>query len=164
VRSLFFLKFNKLLAFDTYRLINEVFLLGDDIDRQIFSKFALTVRQYHLLNWLAIRGECSLTELADLLLCDKSNVTGIVRRLSAAGYIEKVETTDRRFTKVRLTGSGRSVYEEAYMALNRSIKERFNDVHDPEHQELQRLLAQMYERLQSHIASSEYPRRRASAL
>lgn len=152
------------MAFNTYRLINEVFLLGDDIDRQIFSQFALTVRQYHLLNWLAQKGECSLTELADLLLCDKSNVTGIVRRLSAAGYIEKVQTTDRRFTKVRLTDTGRAIYDRACSALDTSIAERFATVSDGEHEEFQQLLIEMHTRLRTHIAQAHYPRRRASAL
>jgi DNA-binding MarR family transcriptional regulator len=141
----------KRLSAETYRLINEVFLLGDDIDRQLFSRFALTVRQYHLLNWLDKRGQASLTELANLLLCDKSNVTGIVRRLKAACLIEELPKSDRRFTTVRLTESGRDVHHKATEVLQHSIDRRFERVHDGEHEQLQALLVEMHRYLQGYL-------------
>jgi DNA-binding MarR family transcriptional regulator len=140
-----------ILALDTYRIINEVFLLGDDIDRQLFSYFSLTVRQYHLLNWLSIRGECGLSELADLLLCDKSNVTGMVRRLTSANLIERVPNPDKRFTKIRLTPHGQSVHDQAEKALTDSIAARFEHVPETEHLELQGLLQHMHQRLHLHL-------------
>jgi DNA-binding MarR family transcriptional regulator len=140
---------------DTYRLINEVFLLGDDIDRQLFSRFSLTVRQYHLLNWLEVRGQASLSQLANLLLCDKSNVTGIVRRLRAAGLIEDVPTTDRRFTTVRLTEAGREVHCRAKELLSRTIEARFTEVTDEQHKELQELLIFVHQRLRQYIDTGE---------
>jgi DNA-binding MarR family transcriptional regulator len=136
---------------DTYRLINEVFLLGDDIDRQLFSRFSLTVRQYHLLNWLHNRGQANLSELAQLLLCDKSNVTGIVRRLKTARLIEEVATTDRRFTRVRLTEKGQQIHDLAMDALKHSIQNRFATVSEGEHQQIQQLLVQMHDHLRHYI-------------
>jgi len=143
------------LALRTYRLINEVFLLGDDIDRQLFNRFTLTVRQYHLLNWLSVKGPSGLSELADMLLCDKSNVTGIVRRLTSAGLIERVSTADRRFTKVRLTETGQKIHDEAEKALMESINSRFTGVPDEEHEELQKLLVEMHERLRHYLGRAE---------
>jgi DNA-binding MarR family transcriptional regulator len=140
-----------LLALNTYRLINEVFLLGDDIDRQLFAQFNLTVRQYHLLNWLDRRGACSLTELAQLLLCDKSNVTGLVRRLTSARLIEKIPSADRRFTRVQLTGAGKKIHDEAQAALLASIEARFPRVSESEHAELQALLTLIHRRLDIHL-------------
>ncbi len=140
------------LILDTYRLINEVFLLGDDIDRQLFSRFSLTVRQYHLLNWLDKRGQAGLSELAQLLLCDKSNITGIVRRLISAGLIEKVPSTDRRFTVVRLTDAGRRLHAEAERALLQSIAIRFVEVPPSEHEQLQKLLLGMHGHLRAHLS------------
>jgi DNA-binding MarR family transcriptional regulator len=136
---------------DTYRLINEVFLLGDDIDRQILGRFALTVRQYHLLNWLSVQGSANLSELAQLLLCDKSNVTGIVRRLKAAKLIEDVPTTDRRYTRVSLTAKGTDVHKRAKVALQNSIDARFSKVTEDVHSQVQQLLAQMYNQLRGYI-------------
>jgi DNA-binding MarR family transcriptional regulator len=140
---------------DTYRLINEVFLLGDDIDRQLFSRFSLTVRQYHLLNWLDIHGQASLSQLANLLLCDKSNVTGIVRRLRTAKLIEDVPTTDRRFTTVRLTDAGREVHCRAKEILNRTVEARFAGVSDEQHADVQSLLKVLHQRLRHYIDSGE---------
>lgn len=136
---------------ETYRLINEVFLLGDDIDRQLLSRYSLTVRQYHLLNWLSLRGQCGLSELADLLLCDKSNVTGIVRRLHTAGLIEKVANPDRRFNKVQLTSMGAKLHREAEVALLDSIETRFTGVPDSEQAEFRQLLKRIYQRLHVHL-------------
>lgn len=141
----------QILALKTYGLINEVFLLGDDIDRQLFSRFSLTVRQYHLLNWLDKRGEAGLSELAQLLLCDNSNVTGIVRRLTAAKLIEKRPSVDRRFTKVALTPEGKRIHDQAEAALMTSIAARFESVPASEHEELQQLLALMYKRLRAYL-------------
>lgn len=145
------------MALRTYGLINEVFLVGDDIDRQLFARFSLTVRQFHLLNWLAMRNECGLSELADFLLCDKSNVTGIVRRLVAAGLIEKVSNADRRYTKVRLTALGRQVHHEAESALRDSIEARFMNVPESEHEALQGLLARMHAQLYAFLSADDAP-------
>jgi DNA-binding MarR family transcriptional regulator len=141
------------MAADTYRLINEVFLIGDDIDRQLFSRFSLTVRQYHLLNWLHKRGQASLTELANLLLCDKSNVTGIVRRLKAAHLIEELPKSDRRFTTIQLTDAGIDVHRRATAILEESIAKRFAKVLESEHQELQAILAQLHTHLRGYLAN-----------
>lgn len=143
------------MALKTYGLINEVFLLGDDIDRQLFSRFSLTVRQYHLLNWLDRRGQAGLTELAQLLLCDKSNVTGIVRRLVAAGLIEKVPSADRRFTMVTLTPQGKRLHDEVQAALTNSIEARFAQVPKAQHERLQHLLQQIYEHLHTYLEHAE---------
>lgn len=138
---------------DTYRLINEVFLIGDDIDRQLFSRFSLTVRQYHLLNWLHRHTQASLTELANLLLCDKSNVTGIVRRLRAAGLIEDLPKSDRRYTTVQLTEAGKALHQQATMALEASIAKRFANVLESEHHDLQEILVQLHAHLRGYLAN-----------
>lgn len=136
---------------DTYRLINEVFILGDDIDRRILARYSLTVRQYHLLNWLAKRKQASLTELANLLLCDKSNVTGIVRRLKAAALIEELPKSDRRFTTVQMTAAGREVHRDATLLLEESVKLRFEGVDQPTHAALQQLLAALHGQLRGYL-------------
>jgi DNA-binding MarR family transcriptional regulator len=141
----------KSLAADTYRLINEVFLLGDDIDRQLFSNFSLTVRQYHLLNWLHKKGQASLTELANLLLCDKSNVTGIVKRLKSAKLIEELPKSDRRYTTVRLTEAGHQIHQQATTILEDSIAIRFANVRESDHVVLQKLLEMVYGHLHGYL-------------
>jgi len=145
------------LSSKTYGLINEVFLCGDDIDRRLFSHYGLTVRQYHLLHWLARREQASLTELAKLLLCDKSNVTGLARRLEAACLIEKVPSVDRRFTRVQLTAEGKRIHDATEQALNYSIACRFTGMPEADHAQLQALLQQVYERLHQYLQTPQDP-------
>ncbi len=54
----------------------------------------------------------SMKELADRLLCDASNVTGIVDRLEARGLVERQpEPGDRRVKRLVLTASGRELWQ-----------------------------------------------------
>jgi len=137
------------LSLAIYRLINEIFIMGDDIDRQLFNQFSLTVRQYHMLNWLDRRGPMGLSELAQLMLCDKSNVTSITRRLITAQLIEKLPHSDRRFTTVALTAAGKQLHDEAEAALQQSIEERFATL--PDFMILHQQLLQVHSSLKDYL-------------
>jgi DNA-binding MarR family transcriptional regulator len=55
----------------------------------------------------------SMRELADALVCDSSNVTGLVDRLEARGLVARQLTPeDRRVKQVVLTDAGRRVREQ----------------------------------------------------
>jgi DNA-binding MarR family transcriptional regulator len=48
-----------------------------------------------------------MSMISDLLLCDRSNVTGVVERLSVGNYIQRRESVaDRRVKTIKLTESG----------------------------------------------------------
>ncbi len=52
-------------------------------------------------------------ELAQLMHCDSSNITGIVDRLTERGLVERLSAEgDRRVKLVALTGPGRELAEE----------------------------------------------------
>jgi len=54
----------------------------------------------------------SMKELADRLICDASNVTGIVDRLEARGLVERqADPGDRRVKRLVLTGTGRELWQ-----------------------------------------------------
>ena len=48
-----------------------------------------------------------MSDLADHLQCDRSNITGIADRLEPRGAIERVAGADRRVKLLRLTPAGR---------------------------------------------------------
>jgi DNA-binding MarR family transcriptional regulator len=53
-------------------------------------------------------------EIADMLQCDASNVTGIVDRLEARGAVERrPDPSDRRIKALVLTRSGRALRRRA---------------------------------------------------
>lgn len=89
-------------------------LLFDFISRSkrewwhITEKYGFTPLQLHILELLAER-PMRMSSLCNSLVCDASNVTGIVDRLSARGWIERRDhPEDRRIKMVSLTDKGRA--------------------------------------------------------
>jgi DNA-binding MarR family transcriptional regulator len=59
-------------------------------------------------------------DLAQLMHCDNSNLTGIIDRLSERGLVERTRGEgDRRVRLIALTGEGRRIRDE----LNRRLAE-----------------------------------------
>ena len=81
------------------------------------------------LRHLALAGEpLTLTQLAERHCCGRSNVTALIDRLEADGYVERsVDPSDRRNVRAALTPTGRAAYERAGAILaehERAIDER----------------------------------------
>ena len=56
----------------------------------------------------------TLTQLAERHCCGRSNVTALIDRLEADGYVERtVDPNDRRNVRAALTEAGRAAYERA---------------------------------------------------
>src|SRR6266702_8236283 len=93
------------------RLISRAFIHLDDSDRQLMKRFGLTVTQFWTLVHLQDEEGRSLSELADLLICDKSNVTSVVDKLEETGLAERKrgKAGDRRYTRVVLTPQGQQL-------------------------------------------------------
>ena len=81
------------------------------------------------LRHLALADEpLTLTQLAERHCCGRSNVTALIDRLEADGYVERsVDPNDRRNVRAALTPAGRAAYERAGASLaehERAIDER----------------------------------------
>jgi len=81
------------------------------------------------LRHLALADEpLTLTQLAERHCCGRSNVTALIDRLEADGYVERsVDPNDRRTVRAALTPAGRAAYERAGAILaehERAIDER----------------------------------------
>jgi DNA-binding MarR family transcriptional regulator len=60
----------------------------------------------------ALKAPLSMGELAELLYCDASNVTGIVDRLESRGLVERTpDPNDRRVKRLVLTQQGRTLWQ-----------------------------------------------------
>ena len=75
-----------------------------------------------MLSVLAAAGEgISQRELGDVLVVDRSNVTGLVDRMEKAGWVRRTDDpADRRVYRVMLTSAGRRLWEKiapAYEAV-----------------------------------------------
>src|SRR2546429_9172211 len=71
------------------QFLAQSFLELDEGERQLMKRFGLTLTQYWALVHLNNQEGRSLSELADLLICDKRNVTGIVDKLQESGLAER---------------------------------------------------------------------------
>jgi len=112
------------------RLISRVFIHLDDSDRQLMRMFGLTVTQYWALVHLEDGEGRSLSELANLLICDKSNVTSIVDKLEAAGLAERRhgKAGDRRYTRVVLTQQGQQLRKSVMTARDHLVESRLGSL------------------------------------
>ncbi|MEA2403626.1 MAG: hypothetical protein QOE08_273 [Thermoleophilaceae bacterium] len=73
----------------------------------IAQEFELAPQQVMTLKALGQRGPIPMSELAGLLMCDSSNVTGIVDRLEDRGLVvRRPGPNDRRVRLLELTARG----------------------------------------------------------
>ncbi len=79
----------------------------------VAQEHELTPMQMHALRVLEPDAPLTMRALAELLVCDPSNVTGIVDRLTARGLIERREAPhDRRAKLLAVTAEGERVRED----------------------------------------------------
>ena len=102
----------------TPSLVNEILLTADVFLREsqrLFRPHGLTGAQFNVLNTLALGEPEGLMqrELGEVLVVDRSNVTGLVDRLERLGWVQRqAHPTDRRAHRVSLTKAGRSLWAE----------------------------------------------------
>jgi DNA-binding MarR family transcriptional regulator len=122
---------------EIYTLLNEIFLILDDGDRRLLSQFSLTTPRYYALVHIGDRPGLSLSELSNLMLCDKSNATRIIRGLETEGLAYRLpHETDRRSIRLYLSQTGQEVREKAIEAHNSYNSVRFNKADPAEREEL----------------------------
>ena len=79
------------------------------------GELGLTFAQAHALRLLDPERPLPMSGLAELLVCDASNVTGIADRLEARGLIERRSAGgDRRVKVLALTPAGEAVRARVY--------------------------------------------------
>jgi DNA-binding MarR family transcriptional regulator len=83
--------------------------------RRVFRPHGLSEAQFNVLNILAkpvAAAGVTQRELSDILVVDRSNVTGLLDRMETAGWVRREAVPgDRRAWRVRLTPAGRRLWE-----------------------------------------------------
>jgi DNA-binding MarR family transcriptional regulator len=86
---------------------------------QALAELGLTFAQAHALRLLDPERPLAMSALAQLLVCDASNVTGIADRLEARGLVERQSAgKDRRVKMLALTASGVALRERVYELMS----------------------------------------------
>lgn len=93
---------------------------------RLFRPHGLTDAQFNVLNVLGpVPAGMSQRELSDVLVVDRSNITGLLDRMEKLGWVKRVDhPTDRRVYLVRLTDEGRRLWQTVqpeYIAAVRRV-------------------------------------------
>jgi DNA-binding MarR family transcriptional regulator len=84
---------------------------------QILRPYGLTDSQFNVLMLLKYQtkdGTINQTRLGDMLLVNRSNVTGLIDRLEKSGWVERVaDPVDRRVKLLTLTPAGDEILQKA---------------------------------------------------
>ncbi len=103
-----------------------VFMEIDGLFSTASRRLRLTPQQAQLLCF-AQHLQPSFGELAALLHCDKTNITGLVDRLQRRGLITRqADPADRRITRVHLTPEGEAVTGQFQQAINTTLTDGFS--------------------------------------
>ena len=142
---------------DIYQLISQSFIRLDTGDQHLMRRFGLTLTQSWALVHLADPDGRSLSELAQLLICDKSNVTSIVDKLEEDGLAtrKRGKAGDRRYTRVVLTEQGRQLRKTIMIAREHMIQERLKTIDMSTLYTLHESLQQLAETLNTQFAQDE---------
>jgi DNA-binding MarR family transcriptional regulator len=140
--------------YEAYRQLSAAFIemdVGDGRFLQAFSRWlfgsaselVLTIPHFWALVHLGAPEGRTMQQLAQLLLCDKSNITAIVDKLEERGWAtrQRGKAGDRRFTRVVLTVEGRRVRDLAVPAHTAWVSTRFAGLSDSQLIELAGLLS-----------------------
>lgn len=97
------------------------------------AEVGLSLAKLGALRHLVIAAEpLTLSQLAERHCCGKSNVTQLIDRLEADGFVVRVnDPEDRRTVRATVTPAGRSAYERASALLaehERHLDERLGSV------------------------------------
>src|SRR5438045_243992 len=83
------------------------------------AEVGLSLAKLGALRHLMLASEpLTLSQLAERHCCGKSNVTQLIDRLEADGFVARVaDPDDRRTVRATVTGAGRAAYERASALL-----------------------------------------------
>jgi DNA-binding MarR family transcriptional regulator len=109
-----------------FNLVAAVMATADAFLREsqrLFRPHGLTGAQYNVLNVLAGSVEgMSQRELSQVLVVDRSNVTGLLDRMEKAGWVKRADDPgDRRVYRVSLTPAGRKLWSRVHPLYLKSV-------------------------------------------
>jgi DNA-binding MarR family transcriptional regulator len=120
-----------------YRLTVAVLAAADALLRssqKLFRPHGLTAAQFNVMNLLSdTESGLSQRELSDVLVVDKSNVTGLIDRMEKAGWVRRSEDAhDRRVYRVTLTPPGRKLWSKVNPLYLRAVADVTKELSAPQ--------------------------------
>jgi len=119
--------------------------------QQIFRPHGLSVAQFNVLNLLSDQPEgMRASGLAEALVVDPSNITGLLNRMGRAGYLRELKSPhDGRQRVVTLSPKGQLLWRKAHAEYVRRIEAFEARIAGPDRRVMEKVLAGMVEELAS---------------
>lgn len=137
------------LEIEAYTLLRQVNSMMDTYNRYDLRSEELTVPQFMIMNYATADG-VPLSDISARMLCDNSNLTGIVDRLISKGYVERrPDPQDRRVSLICLTGAGADKLRRIRPRHHARVSRRMRSLSEPQVAELRDLLHALFQGLQS---------------
>jgi DNA-binding MarR family transcriptional regulator len=140
-----------------FQVLTQIDLRRDRVIQDILRPFNLGVSQARALICLGVRPNgAAMTELADLLVIDRTSLTRIMDKLVAAGLVERSEPEhDRRITQIALTEAGEGVWQALTELLEDHSRRLLEGVAGEDVDCANRVLAAILERLVGRKAGAQ---------
>lgn len=133
---------------EAYSLLRQINSMMEMYNRYDLRSEELTVPQFMILNYANADG-VALSDISARMLCDNSNLTGIVDRLISKGFVERrPDPQDRRVSLICLTSEGAEKLRRIKPRHHARVSRRMRALSQGQVQELRSLLQQLYEGLQ----------------
>lgn len=127
-------------------------LLAKEGDR-ILRPLGLTDSQFNVLMLLAYQsqnGEMNQTILGNMLLVNRSNVTGLIDRMEHAGWVKRASNTeDRRVNLIKITRKGQTILNKAEKLYFDHLNSVINKLVNKDQKQIVRLLEKFRDELRS---------------
>jgi DNA-binding MarR family transcriptional regulator len=133
---------------EAYTLLRQVNSMMDTYNRFDLRSEDLTVPQFMILNYATVDG-VPLSEISARMLCDNSNLTGIVDRLISKGFVRRrPDPQDRRVSLICLTPAGAEKLRRIKPRHHARVSRRMRSLSEGQVQELRDILRRLYDGLQ----------------
>ncbi len=132
---------------EAYTLLRQVNSMMDIYNRYDLRSEDLTVPQFMILSYATPDG-VPLSEISARMLCDNSNLTGIVDRLISKGYVQRRnDPQDRRVSLICITPEGADKLRRIKPRHHARVSRRMRTLSQTQVQELRDLLQQLFQGL-----------------
>ncbi len=118
---------------------------------RLLQPFGITDVQFNVLMLLheqSAEGRINQTTLGNMLLVNRSNITGLIDRMEEAGFVRRIANPgDRRVNYVEMTEAGRKLVKRVHDTYYSRIREIMSDLSKAECN----LLCRIMERIRDHL-------------
>jgi DNA-binding MarR family transcriptional regulator len=113
--------------------------------QRMFKPHGLTVAQFNILNLLSDQTQgMRASHLSEALIVDRSNVTGLLKRMNSAGYLKELESpNDARQRIVTLSPKGRRLWQRTQAEYVRRLEAFESRIAAGDRRTTEKVLAEM---------------------